>query len=369
MLKKRIKKWDLDRHRKQADMLHAVKIALERESQGKKTAFLIRGRVVTFEAVQHYFRRKGVRDLRSLLKDANAAVPTTRIECLTPTPVRIPDESEHYQVTGIEIASERSENYHSSSGILVISDPSQVARVLQQSPELDQLDQLLHYGRNYYDRLFEGRDWKRQQKAFELSSLEIFYHKLFDGHDMLDAGYVSVAFEYFDVAFDYIRVILDEGVMLFLPYLYHILLPGRGFHDQHVLLNLLQFISQMIHTRFPHLRPIENSLVLLWGMPVEQRSNCSARVFQSLLDQLKGEFHDDVPDELQLREATKVLCYATQKPLGQEAQSYDSYKMTSLAVWKLARDAELLHTPITSQAAVLQDAKAPSKHFFYRLHW
>jgi hypothetical protein len=66
MLKKRIKKWDLDRDHKQADMLYAVHIALERESQGKKTAFLIRGRVVSVEEIQHYFCRKGVQDLRSL---------------------------------------------------------------------------------------------------------------------------------------------------------------------------------------------------------------------------------------------------------------------------------------------------------------
>ena len=74
MLKKRIKKWDLDRKHKQADMLYAVKIALEREAQGKKTAFVIRGRVVAFEEVQHYFRRKGVRDLRALVNDLEKLV-------------------------------------------------------------------------------------------------------------------------------------------------------------------------------------------------------------------------------------------------------------------------------------------------------
>jgi hypothetical protein len=52
MFKKRIKKWELDRNHKEADMLYAVHIALPRESQGKKTVFVIRGRVVTLEEVQ-----------------------------------------------------------------------------------------------------------------------------------------------------------------------------------------------------------------------------------------------------------------------------------------------------------------------------
>jgi hypothetical protein len=173
MLKRRIKKWDLDRNHKQADMLCALGIAYERESQGKKTAFLIRGRVVSFEEVQHYFRRKGVRDPRSLLNDAVAAMPTTRIDCHTPEPSSVT------AVDDITIIAETSYNRRlSTSGVIVIPDPNQVDRVLRQSPELSQLDQLLHCGRDYNNSVFERQDWQTREKSFDLSSLETFYHKL-----------------------------------------------------------------------------------------------------------------------------------------------------------------------------------------------
>ncbi|KAE9381186.1 hypothetical protein N431DRAFT_476070 [Stipitochalara longipes BDJ] len=139
MFKKRIKKWNLDRNHKQADMLYAVKIALNREAQGKKTAFVIRGRVVTFEEVQYYFRRKGIRDLRALVKDEDDVNPTTRIECHTPKPASIIADGEDHEVAEIEMATGSSENHlgHFPSQIMAIPDPNQVARVLQQSPRIE----------------------------------------------------------------------------------------------------------------------------------------------------------------------------------------------------------------------------------------
>jgi hypothetical protein len=323
-------------------MLYAVKIALERESQGKKSAFLIRDRVVTFEEVQHYFRRKGVRDLRSLVKDADVARPTTRIECSTPEPTNIPVESGELPVSGIEVATKSFENglRQSSSGITLIPDPNRVGRVLPQSLELSQLDQLLHYGHDYYNNHFERRDWKLQQEIFEIISLESFYHNLSDGHNLVNAGQVNVAFEHFDRAFGLIKGLLEKGTLLFLPYLYHILLPWQQIQQQDVLLKMLEFTSQMIRTRFPHLRPVQQSLTLLHGMAVEQRYNCSTRVFQSLLNRLQGVFLDDVPDESQLREASKVLCPSGPLNFCQGPPSPDNYRSMALAVWQLYRDVE-----------------------------
>jgi hypothetical protein len=294
MLKKRIKKWDLDRNHKQADMLYAVKIALERESQGKKSAFLIRGRMVTFEEVQHYFRRKGVRDLRSLVKDADVAQPTTRIECRTPEPTNI--RSGDRPVSGIEVATKSFENdpCRSSSGITLIPYPNRVGRVLPQSLELSQLDQLLHYGRDYYNSWCERRVWKGEP-VFGIPSLIDFYLNLSHGQDLVNAGQVNKAFELFDRAFDLIKGLLEKEALLFLPYLYHILLRWQGTQPQDVLLKMLEFISQMIRTRFPHLRPVQESLTLLHGMSVDQRCNCSVRVFQSLLNRLHS-LLDDAPD-------------------------------------------------------------------------
>ena len=346
MLKKRIKKWDLDRNHKQADMLYAVKIALERESQGKKSAFLIRGRVVTFEEVQHYFRRKGVRDLRSLVRDADVVRPTTHIECRTPEPANIPVKSGDRPVSGIEVATKSFGNDlpQSSSGITLIPDPNRVGRVLPQSLELSQLDQLLHYGRDYYNNCFEGRDWKIQHEILEITSLESFFHNLSEGHNLVNAGQVNVAFEHFDRAFGLIKGLLEKGTLLFLPYLYNILLPWQQIQQQDVLLKMLEFISQMIRTRFPHLRPVQQSLTLLHGMAVEQRYNCSARMFQSLLNRLQGVFLDEVPDESQLREASKVLCPSGPLKISLNPPSPDHYRKMAHAVWQSYRGAEKLYS-------------------------
>ena len=45
-------------------MLHALRLYFQRESQGKKTVFIVRNRVITFDEIAKYFHRKGVHDLR-----------------------------------------------------------------------------------------------------------------------------------------------------------------------------------------------------------------------------------------------------------------------------------------------------------------
>lgn len=174
MLKKRIKKWELDRNHKHTDMIYAVQVALNRESQGKRTAFLIRGRVITFDEVQHYFRRRGVRDLRSLLKPAAAAAPTTRIECHKPEPTKIVPTDEHadLEATGNPAETSATQLHAANSEVPLMSDHNQTATVLRQPEDLHKLDRLLRYSRDYYSSLFEGSDWRIRQKALELSPLE-----------------------------------------------------------------------------------------------------------------------------------------------------------------------------------------------------
>src|ERR1700744_352927 len=86
MLKKRIHNWDLDRNNKEPDMLYALRVAFERHDRGKDTNFVIRGRIVTFADVKRYFRRKGCRDLRSLLGEVTPANPSANVQCHTPHP-------------------------------------------------------------------------------------------------------------------------------------------------------------------------------------------------------------------------------------------------------------------------------------------
>lgn len=60
MLKKCFQKWDIERKLKEADILFAVRIAREREAQGKKTDFLIRGRTVTLRMSRSISSAKGL---------------------------------------------------------------------------------------------------------------------------------------------------------------------------------------------------------------------------------------------------------------------------------------------------------------------
>jgi len=344
MLKKRIKKWELDRNHKHADMLYAVQVALDRESQGKKTAFLIRGRVITFDEVQHYFRRRGVRDLRSLLKTAAAALPTTHIECHTPEPTKIAptDENAHLKATGIPAKTSVTQLHDANSEITVMPDPNQMATVLRQPEDLHKLDLLLRFGRDYYSSLFEGSDWRIRQKALELSPLEKFYHSLAEGHVFLNAGQVTVAFTRFDYAFDLVRGILEDGPLLLLPYLYHLFLPGRGIGQEEMLLKVLEFISEMIRTRFPHLRPVQESLALLCKISCEQRRYYSIRLFQSVLDRLRSIFRNEALNDIQLQQPANLLCTPTHT---------DNLNMTYRAIWKLSKDAELVETQTVSPPA------------------
>ncbi|KAF8860520.1 hypothetical protein BDZ45DRAFT_724467 [Acephala macrosclerotiorum] len=58
MYKDRIHKWGFDKKHKERDMLAILRKKTEREAVGKRTAFRVRGQVVTIEQVHHYLKRK-----------------------------------------------------------------------------------------------------------------------------------------------------------------------------------------------------------------------------------------------------------------------------------------------------------------------
>jgi hypothetical protein len=57
----------------------------------------------------------------------------------------------HIPDTKMVTRSSESQLRQSISGIIIIPDPNQVTQAIQQPTELNQLDQLLHYGRDYYN--------------------------------------------------------------------------------------------------------------------------------------------------------------------------------------------------------------------------
>lgn len=292
MLKKRIKKWDIGRSHRHADMLYALRIATGRELQRKSTTFLIRGRYVTYPEIKNYFRRKGIRDLISLVDEADAASPTTRIECHTPMPE---DAARHSSNSKLILQTEICRV--SAPNLLT---PNHIYRALPQSKPLNQLDQLLRLGRVHFDSVFEQESWRDSRAKFELGALESFYHAAFDGQAFLEQDRLGEAFKHFNLAFDLIRNILIKETLLFLPYLYHMLLPDRSFQRQEVFIQLLAFIQRMAKMSFPQSKPIQQSLAILLALTVEERGQCCIRVFQSLIEDLQFQFKDSIPDQLEL---------------------------------------------------------------------
>jgi hypothetical protein len=340
MLKKRIKKWDLDRNHKHSDMLCALRLAFQREAQGKKTEFLIRGRVVTFDNVKKYFRRrKEVHDPQSLMTGESTAAPTTCIVCHTPEPDVTAGENAMYNAKS-STASNDPSLHHPNPTVMAVPDPDQVDPLMTLSGSLRQLDQLLHLGCNYFDSVFEDPDWRNNGEVFELRSLEMFYHHMFDGQSLLERSGSSVteAFEHFKRAFDLIHHILRQQTFLFLPYLYHMMLPTRQIRRQEVFSKLLGFVFRMAQQCYPQLHPILRSLGLLRRMSIEDRGESSKRAFQSILNYLRVEFQADISDDFEL--LSSEICQARADSTLE--QRHGNYKLTSVVVRKLAEDAELL---------------------------
>jgi hypothetical protein len=344
MLKKRIKKWDLDRKHKEADMLCALSLALPREAQGKDTVFWIRGRLVTFDDVKHYFRRKGVHDLESVMRDATAAAPTTRIDCRTPEPMAAGDNSLYNSYHPIATANMNMHhdfntgNFHSNYAVVALPDPVPTGLLMPFTATLSQLDQLLHLGRNYYDAVFEKPDWRSNENTFELGSLENFYHLMFEGQTLLDRSRVLEAFQQFDRAFDLVHYLLRRQTFLFLPYLYHLMLPSCHLQGHEVVSRLLIFVSELAQQCYSQYNPISSSLNLLHQMSFEDRGESAKLVFQSILDHLRVEFERDIPQESELR--SNIVCQSRANSTIE--QNLGNYKMTSIAVWKLAEDADMI---------------------------
>jgi hypothetical protein len=163
MLKKRIRKWDLDRKNKHADMLFALKLAFEREAMGKKTVFLIRSRLVTFQDVKHYFRRKGIRDLEAAVSARGNTSPTTQIDYHTPEPETPTDGRAIHDPAPTESVEELSppRNFTASDtnagySVMVFPDPDQVDPIMLATSAFCHFEQLLYLSQAYYDAIFEN---------------------------------------------------------------------------------------------------------------------------------------------------------------------------------------------------------------------
>jgi hypothetical protein len=298
MLKKRITKWNLDKNLKHADMSAALSIALAREAQGKKSIFLNRGRLITFDDIKHYFKRKGIHDLHAMVAGRTASKPESLTTCYTPpaTP-----ESSNTKGSGLVDIAEADKLFHEGcyECFRLIDTASSIPPSARTSERIQAirhlampagcLKQLLMINSSYYDSVFEDPDWLKEESTFELDTLESFHHYMTGGQAFLDAGNRTLAFKTFNCAFDLIRDILKNRILLFLPYIYHMMMIFGGLRNQEVISHLLGFIGQMTEECYCQSHPIKHAVSTLGRMSPKCRAFSTHRVLESALDRMSTE--------------------------------------------------------------------------------
>src|SRR5271170_7120728 len=174
MLKKRITKWNLDKNLKHAEMSAALRIALAREAQGKKSLFLNRGRLITFDDIKHYFKRRGVHDLHAIVAGRAACKPESLTTCYTPpaTP-----ESSSTKGSGLVDVAEADKLIDIASSVPPLARTTERIQAIRHlATPASCLEQLLMFNSSYYDSVFEDPDWMDEESTFELDTLESFHH-------------------------------------------------------------------------------------------------------------------------------------------------------------------------------------------------
>ncbi|CZR67524.1 uncharacterized protein PAC_17423 [Phialocephala subalpina] len=234
MLKKRIKKWDLNRNFKEADMIYALNLALEREKSGKQTEFLIRERTVTFCDIQKYFRRKGIQDLQAFVDGKSSVQPTTTIRSYTPSAENaVEDDLDEVHTTA-------------QSDLLSHSGPE--IRPVSRTT-LVQLEEILQFGRIFYDAVCRQGRAMDLCPEFRLPDLRIFHEHLRRAHLLLDQHRTAEAFQHFNDCFDLVPHLIRSECPILIPCLYQILIFDWHITSIDIIGRLVGFVADMMVTR------------------------------------------------------------------------------------------------------------------------
>ena len=247
-------------------MRHALSLYFEREAQGLKTVFLVRNRLIPFEEVRRYFRRKGVKDLRSFACNHDATTPTTAISCRTPEPENAAPEISN-------IARQPGGNRQNTTGdladlsvIAVSPDPGRMDRSLQLPAKFHILQQVLHYSREHDEVLIPPWELHHHATA-QYQALTKFLTHYFKGQRQLalslrTATSTSGAFVSLDSAFDSIRDLITtrECGALLLPLMTAILGIGNDPCQLKIMSQLICFVADMPQLSARRCQPLVKAL-------------------------------------------------------------------------------------------------------------
>jgi len=203
-----------------------------------------------------------------------------------------------------------------------------------------ELEHLLAFNSNYYEAIFDNPRWKEEDSSFDINSLELFYHSMYDGQAFLEAGNGTLAFQQFDCAFNFVRDILKQRVLLFLPYVYHMMVQFGDLHNQEVIARLLDFIGRMAETCWSERHPIKCAAFALARMSPRYRALSAARTLQSSLDHLANKIEPVCLDS---------PLWRTHCPSCVSEGHRDRYQKTAIALRNLISDVGFWNAEMTSR--------------------
>ena len=294
MLKKRIHRWDLDKKHKEPDMLVALRMALAREAQGKKTIFVIRNREVTLEEIKHYFKRKGVRDPRALLTGPHICTSTTSLNCYTPPPspgaettLASPDweDLEEVDLDIGELSEDGTVYRFVVQGASEQSIPPSARRVCSSLPLPEgqrRLESLLMFTRACNESVAQIRGKRRM---LPIVSYHSFTTDIVVRCALQQLGRIQEAFVCFNEAFDSVhRILKSDSWLTLLPNIYELTGFFAEEENTEILDRLCDFVVQLSGVYVERVRPLKEAMTVLIQIPSQERADSAARGLDYLFE-------------------------------------------------------------------------------------
>lgn len=322
-------------------MLELVRAGLQRrDAHGEKNpVFDVRGRQVTLADALHYFNRKGIKDVQSLLDQASES-PADSSSSPSDFSIKTPSQTEadvsvastdfegddeddednlevvqqqevrqrkftpppaylSRRLTRFAYAERRLESLAVSLGLpreepLQLIPDITIPQTLIAPLEYRYMEAMLLQTQNHYRSLFTTRNMSVVHTTWTATSddslADKFYYDMYYGYSYLWAGERGKAFVNFHRAFDLIQDLLSGGHVAFLIYIYDLIIRYQGSGQEEPLIQLLDFVEQMAMTVFKS----ENHPVRLIALWMKQASDIRSSLAEFTLRRILDFFQDSI---------------------------------------------------------------------------
>lgn len=352
MLKRRIARWGLGRNQNEAVVAEALRIAIQRETQSKKTAFIIGNRTVTRKEIDRYLQRKGICDAHSFITNSHRKAPTSAIIPYTPpqTPpppdafnrsnlVRPVDDAYHENDTS---ASQSQFSVFATAEALIttLSGSYQLQTPLGGPPELELLRKAFLSNDAYYRSIYAFGTFTTSNMTVSEADerLDIFTSGMWRGRDLLIEGEFESAFKCFNEAFGSINAITVQHSRRFLPELFEMFLNFQLEERFDILQSLLNFISQICNISGNRNAWLLQIIEPLLQLNRADRIDVVERLMQNVVSHFKRNVGEDHPETKSILKALSRSAFR-RKPVSQaighlQAILQDDQAIASMSIYE-----------------------------------